>query len=146
MAVTVEGQVSFSRVSTNTSPELGQVDFIAAVADINGDGRGDIVVGGDYEVNLNGAPDDRFTKVPWYIFVGKDDGGFAHAPELVEGTIEARRAYVVVADFNGDSRADLAVFDYGVYVNEQSVGMGNPPQLFLSTQDGPLSPDYSWRP
>ena len=138
MAVTVEGQVSFSRVGTN--PELGRVDFIAAAADINGDGRDDIVAGGLAEYRDTGAPDDRFTKAPLHILVGKEDGGFAHAPELVEGTIEARNAHVVVADFNSDSRADLAVFDGGVYVNEESVGYGNPPQLWLSDNDGVLRP------
>ena len=138
MAMTVEGQVSFSRVSTN--PELGEVDLIAAAADINGDGRDDIVAGGRHEYFLAGAPDDRFTKAPLYILVGKEDGGFAYAPELVEGTIEAHNALVVVDDFNSDSRADLAVFDYGVYVDEESVGYGNPPQLWLSDNDGVLRP------
>ena len=138
MAVAVEGQVSFSRVSTN--PELGRFDFIAAAADINGDGRDDIVAGGRDEYWLPGAPDDRFTKAPLHILVGKEDGGFAHAPELVEGTIEAHNARVVVADFNSDSRADLAVFDYGVYVDEEFVGYGNPPQLWLSDNDGVLRP------
>ena len=123
-----------------TNPELGRVDFIAAAADINGDGRDDIVAGGLAEYRDTGAPDDRFTKAPLYILVGKEDGGFAHAPELVEGTIEARNAHVVVADFNSDSRADLAVFDGGVYVNEESVGYGNPPQLWLSDNDGVLRP------
>ena len=85
-------------------------------------------------------PDDRFTKAPLHILVGKEDGGFAHAPDLVEGTIEAHNARVVVADFNSDSRADLPVFDYGVYVDEELVGYGNPPQLWLSGNDGVLRP------
>ena len=136
MAATVEGQVSFSRVSTN--PELGRLDFIAAVADINGDGRDDLVAGGRDEYRLDGAPDDRFTKAPLHILVGREDGGFTHAPEMVDGTIEARDAVVVVADLNSDGRADLAVFDIGVYVADESVGYGNPPQLWLSSQDGVL--------
>ena len=45
---------------------------------------------------------------------------------------------VVADDFNGDGRADLAVFDGGVYVVAESVGVGNPPQLFLSSPDGRL--------
>ena len=138
MAVTVEGQVSFSRVSTN--PELGRFDFIAAVADINGDGRDDILAGGRGEYRSEGVPDDRLTKAALHILVGKEDGGFSHAPELVEGTIEARDARVVTDDFNGDGQADLAVFDAGVYVGEESVGYGNPPQLWLSSQDGVLRP------
>ena len=47
---------------------------------------------------------------------------------------------MVAADFNGDTRADLAVFDEGVYVGEESSGYGNPPQLFLSSPDGRLRP------
>ena len=47
---------------------------------------------------------------------------------------------VVADDFNGDGRADLAVFDAGVFVVAQSVGVGNPPQLFLSGPDGRLRP------
>ena len=38
------------------------------------------------------------------------------------------------------ANADLAVFDGGVYVNEESVGYGNPPQLWLSDNDGVLRP------
>ena len=138
MTVTVEGQVSFSRVSTN--PELGRLDFIAAVADINGDGRDDILAGGREEYRSDGVPDDRLTKASLHILVGKEDGGFSHAPELVEGTIEARDARVVTDDFNGDGQADLAVFDAGVGVAEESVGYGNPPQLWLSSHDGVLRP------
>ena len=74
------------------------------------------------------------------MLVGEGDGSFRHAPELVAGTIDVRRPIVVADDFNGDGRADLAVFDAGVYVLEESSGYGNPPQLFLSGQDGRLRP------
>ena len=138
MSMTVEAQVTFSRVTTD--PELGRFDFIVAVADINGDGRDDIVAGGREEHRDNGVPEDRFAKVPFHILVGKEDGGFMHAPELVDGTIHAREAYVATSDFNGDGRVDLAVFDYGVYVWDGRVGYGNPPELWLSSHDGVLHP------
>ena len=56
--------------------------------------------------------------------------------------IDVRNPVVVAADFNSDGRADLAVFDAGVYVHgdEHSLGHGNPPQLLLSSQDGRLRP------
>lgn len=116
MAGTVKGQQRLSFSPVNTNPQLGRVDFVAAVADINGDGRGDIVAGGREEYRIEGVPDDRLTKALLHILVGKEDGSFAHVPELVEGAIEARDARVVVADFNSDSRDDLAVFGTGVYV------------------------------
>lgn len=137
MSMTVEAQVTFSRVITD--PGVGRFDFIVAVADINGDGREDIVTGGREEYRLDGVPEDRFAKVPFHIFVGREDGGFMHAPKLVNGTIRAREAYVAASDFNGDGRVDLAIFDYGVYVWEERVGYGNPPELWQSSHDGALS-------
>ena len=106
---------------------------------MNGDGRDDILAGGRYFRDGN-APEDRFTKATLHVLVGEGDGGFRHAPELVEGTIDVRNPWVVADDFNGDGRADLAIFDGGVYVVAQSIGVGNPPQLFLSGRDGRLRP------
>ena len=87
------------------------------------------------------TPEDRFAKKKTLeVLVSVGDGSFRHAPELVEGTIEVRNPVVVADDFNGDMRPDLAVFDGGVYVTAHSLGYGNPPQLFLSGQDGQLRP------
>lgn len=66
---------------------------------------------------------------------------FEAAPDgFIQGTtIRARRPIVVAADLNGDRRLDLAIFDYGVYVaGDESVGIGNPPQLYLTGEDGLL--------
>ena len=130
--------VSFSRVATD--PGLGRLDFVLAVADFNGDGRDDIVAGGREEYGFYAAPEDRLVKTTLHVFVGEEDGILTPAPELVEGTIDVRDPTLVAADFNGDGRPDLAVFDAGVYVGEVSSGYGNPPQLFLSNPDGRLRP------
>ena len=132
------GSLTFLRVVTE--PGLGQLDQVLAVVDLNRDGRDDIVAGGRVEYGGGATPEDRFTKTTLRVFVGMGDGSFTHAPELVEGTIDVRNAVVVAADFNDDRRADLAVFDAGVYVTAHSLGYGNPPQLFLSGPDGRLRP------
>ena len=131
--VRAQGSVAFSRVVTQ--PNVF-VDNVAAVADLDGDGRDDVIAFKSLEYNV--AREDRLTKSPLRLFVSVGDGSFRHAPELVEGTIDVRFPIVVADDFNGDGRADLAVFDGGVYVVAESVGVGNPPQLFLSSPDGRL--------
>ena len=122
-----------------THPDLGPLDIVHAVADFNGDGRDDILAGEDRERNV-GAPEERLTKTTARILVGEEDGSFTYAPELVDGTIDARVPIAVADDFNGDGRPDLAVFDYGGYLFAERRGYGNPPQLFLSSPDGRLRP------
>ena len=122
-----------------TPPGPDPLDIVHAVADLDGDGRDDILAGEDRERNV-GAPEERLMKTTLRILVGEEDGSFTHAPELVDGTIDARVPIVVADDFNGDGRRDLAVFDYGGYVFAERRGYGNPPQLFLSSRDGRLRP------
>ena len=131
------GSPTFLRVVTQ--PGLGLLDAVHAVADLNGDGRDDVIAGERQETNV-AAPEERFTKTTLRILVGEEDGGFTYAPELVDGTIDARIPIVVADDFNGDGQVDLAVFDYGGYVFAERRGYGNPPQLFLSSADGRLRP------
>ena len=130
-------RMSFSRVTID--PGLGRLEFVHAVADLNGDGRDDVVVGGRADYVLGETPEDRLTKTLLHVFVGARDGSLAHAPELIDGSIEVRNAVVVAADFNGDTRPDLAVFDAGALLPELG-GYGNPPQLLLSGAGGPLQP------
>ena len=122
-----------------TQPGPGPLDIVHAVADLDGDGRDDILAGADRERNV-GAPEERLAKTTLRILVGEEDGSFTHAPELVDGTIDARVPIVVADDFNGDGRPDLAVFDYGGYVFAERRGYRNPPKLFLSRPDGRLRP------
>ncbi len=120
----------------------GRYDLILAVADLDGDGRDDIVAGGRWEAADPGEPEDRFTKWPVGVFLGTASGRFQRAPAaFIPADLEARSPMVAVADFNADERPDLAIYDYGVYVVREfpgNAGMGNPPQLYLSGDDDRL--------
>ena len=130
---------TFSRVITQ--PGLGRFDSVLAVADLDDDGRDDILAGGWWDSYSGATPEERFAKRRMLrVFVSTGDGSFRHAPELVEGTIDVRTPIVATDDFNGDGRADFAVFDGGTFVREHLLGYGNPPQLFLSSPDGRLRP------
>ena len=111
--------------------------FVAGTPDLNGDGFDDVLIA-DYIYPWEPPfePEDRLTKGTVHEFVSLGDGQFRHAPRLVRGVIRARDPFVVVADLNGDSRDDVAVFDAGVYVGGVG-GVGNPPQLFVSRRRGP---------
>ena len=135
-----EGSASFSRMVTPL--DLGRIDSVFAVVDLNGDGHDDVLGGVDLEQNA--AAPERLTKAPLHVFVG---GGRrrlqarAGASRGRDRRAQAGRGRGRLQWRRGDP--DLAVFDYGVYVHEESVGVGNPPQLFLSGQDGRLHPSQA---
>ena len=130
---------TFSRIITETVA-LGRMNHVFAVADLNGDGLDDIVVGDQIDHDPDFTPADRLAKVPLHIFTSDGDGTFTRTPELVDQQIEAHAAVVVAGEFNGDGRNDLVVYDHGAYIDSASSGHGNPPQLFLSSDDGVLRP------
>ena len=129
-------RVSFERVTTDHG--LGQLDFVLAVADFNGDGRDDILAGGRDIHRADGQPEDRRDQTPIHVFLGRHDGRFRHAPRRVRGRMNARDGRATVADFNEDGWPDVALFDVGTYVGERSLGFGNPPELYLSNARGVL--------
>ena len=138
VAVAPAAAQTFSRVETR--PGLGTMDHILAVADLNGDGLDDLLLGDKFHSEPHFTAADRLRKAPLRIFVSHGDGTFTYAPELVDGEIMAHHAVVVTDDFNLDGKFDLAVFDQGAYESARSLGFGNPPQLFVSCPDGVLRP------
>lgn len=80
-----------------------------AVGDFNGDGKSDLAVA-DFGFNNGGV----------YVLLGTGTGSFGAAARFAPGP---QRRYVAVADFNGDTKADLVVANVGS--NKISILAGN---------------------
>lgn len=81
----------------------GPTPFSVAIADLDGDGKADLVV-------TNGAvySDARVSSIS--ILRGRGDGTFEPRRDIVAGHVPQR---VIVADLNKDDRLDLAIANYG---------------------------------
>ena len=122
-------------------PIAGFVNGSMAVADLNGDGKPDIVVGA--------PPDyDSFVQENGNIVValGKGDGTFA--PTLLPTPNLIGPVAIAIADLNGDGKNDLVFLtcaETGYTPNEVVVMLGNgdgtfgPEAVFPVTVAGPLS-------
>src|SRR6266702_2455804 len=95
---------------------IGPNPWYFAVGDFNGDGKLDLAVD-DYgcPLDCNSSPSNTVT-----VLLGNGDGTFLPAPSLTVGNGPAG---VVVGDFNGDGKPDLAVANLND--NTLSVLLGN---------------------
>ena len=94
-----------------------------ASADLNGDGTPDLVV-------------SNYGASPIFVWLGHGDGAFTEFTRL-EGT--TRR--IVIEDFNGDDRLDLAFVDWS-----NSTSPAYPLQLHFGNGDGTFQPSQAGEP
>jgi len=85
----------------------GSAPFSVAVADVNGDGKPDLVVANQFSDSVS-------------VLLGKGDGTFQNAQNFAAGS---RPLSVAVADVNGDGKPDLVVANSGS--DSVSVLLGN---------------------
>lgn len=77
-----------------------------ALADLNGDGKMDLVVN-------SGLPADGSLNAVISVLIGKGDGTFKTATTVKLPNLESTTACMAIGDFNGDSKIDVAAVDRG---------------------------------
>lgn len=121
--------------------------FSAKIADVNGDGKPDLVI-----INCTGenAPNgDPIGPSTLHVYLGNGDGTFrALTPQAVSPTLDA--VILVAADLNGDGKADLVIdmFDNGADIDSGEVLLNNGSGVFhlgpafpVSLREGVLAAD-----
>ncbi len=115
---TARSTVSF----TVSSMAVGSLPLSARIADLNGDGKADIV-----------APNTSSNTVS--ILLGNGDGTFRPHVDYATGQ---NPEDVTVADFNGDGKLDLAVINANALANSVSILLGNGDGTFQPHVDYPV--------
>jgi hypothetical protein len=124
VSATLESTPSYTRAFTPAA--YGRFDDIAAVIDFNGDGRQDLLVGGDRRLAESClSPSQRPVPAAMRVMASNGNGTFRDATAEVvvrePGThFNPAWAISTVSDFNGDGRPDVAVFDFGARCNSAS--------------------------
>ncbi|HIE10601.1 MAG TPA: hypothetical protein EYP62_03225, partial [Kiritimatiellae bacterium] len=128
IALIIDGQIHVA-LSTGSGflrrpgQALGMGDNDYTTADVDGDGRSDIL---------------WFNRNDGSVLIARAvDGGF-RAPETVPVTfsLTGNRTQLQVADWNGDGSADLGVFDPVTGDTELALSQGSPPDLLSGVYNG----------
>src|SRR5690348_3829040 len=118
--------LSFSKKIIVTPANIQGYTQGVAVGDFNGDGKPDLVL------SSNGSPTDPQVVA---VLLGNGDGTFKNG--VLYSPAGRSPQTVVVADFNGDGRQDLAVPDF---YSANTVGPVGDVSLFLGNGDGTFQP------
>ena len=115
------GNMTFGAPTTIPLPDVDfNADFLVA-ADVNGDGKPDLLVANTGTGNVS-------------VFLNNGAGGFTPQPTVSVGS---RPSVIAVGDFNGDGKPDLAVTaqgDFGALNGALAVLLGNGNGTFQAPQ------------
>ena len=107
----------------------GDLEYVA-LADVDGDGKLDLI-----------ASELANTVGNILIFLGNGDGTFQSVPTIIPVTSVAGLGQLVVGDFDGNHKPDIAVLDVGIYSPDYQSTTGNVWVLLNNSTVG--SPSFS---
>lgn len=113
-----------------TDALVGPEVRILAVGDLNGDGIKDLVL----QAERAGSELSALR-----VALGRASGGFLEAQMFAAGSPQVSEAHVLIGDFTGDGRPDLAVYDAGYYDWAVRLTIGRIPVLYVGGTDGKLT-------
>jgi hypothetical protein len=108
-------------------PNISSAVSALAIGDFNGDGKL------DFAVCLVGF---SFTTVGVEVFLGNGDGSFTQVPGTM--AMGDQTSGIVVADFNGDGKLDLAFADAAGNTSNVQVMLGKGDGTFVPAQGSPI--------
>ena len=118
-------QQAFSVAASYTLPP-GK--YVVATADLNGDGKADLVLG-RIDTTSSSAAGNVIT------FLGRGDGTFVNG---TDDPVPFAVSHVAISDFNGDGRPDVAASGNAASQAELSILLGKGDGTFISRSDYPI--------
>ncbi len=107
-----------------------------AIADLNGDGKLDIVVSNWCINNTVPCPNGAVA-----VLLGKGDGTFGAPTTYSSGGVYATD--VAIGDLNGDGKPDIVVVNCGNAANNHCIGVGGNAGILIGNGDGTFQPVVS---
>ena len=104
-----------------------------AIADVNGDGKPDIVVANWCISKIVPCPGSSVG-----VLLGRGDGTFSAGVAYSSGGVYAD--FVAIADLNGDGKLDIAVANCGYALNNHCIGAGGNAGVLFGNGDGTFQP------